>query len=88
MVNCSTQLLYDSNVICLKYKFKISKLNNNINVCFFHYVFIDSEKIIKDQQNIINKTLGLEIIGSNIITSDDIMIPSAPFKTNSKVNNM
>lgn len=48
--------------------------------------FIDTENI-KDQQKMINKTLGLEIIGSDIITSDDIMIISAPCKTNLKVNN-
>lgn len=53
-------------------------------VCKFY--FIDAEKIIKDQQTIINKTLGLEIIGSDIITSDDIMIPSTPIKPNLKVS--
>lgn len=44
----------------------------------------DAEKIIQDQQSIINKTLGLEIIGSDIITSDDIMISSTPNKPNLK----
>lgn len=48
--------------------------------------FIDAEKVIKDQQKIINKTLGLEIIGSNIITSDDIMISSIPSQPNLKVS--
>lgn len=42
--------------------------------------------MIKDQQNIINQTLGLEIIGSDIITSDDIMIPFTPTKPNLKVS--
>ncbi|XP_022171117.1 TATA-binding protein-associated factor 172 [Myzus persicae] len=44
----------------------------------------DAEKVIKDQQKIINKTLGLEIIGSNIITSDDIIISSIPSQPNLK----
>lgn len=35
----------------------------------------------------INKTLGLEIIGSEIITSDDIMIPTTPIKPSIKVSN-
>lgn len=34
----------------------------------------------------INKTLGLEIIGSDIITSDDIIIPSSISKPNLKVS--
>lgn len=50
------------------------------------FYFIDKEKIIKDQQRIINKTLGLEIIGSDIITSDDIMISSIPSQPNLKVS--
>lgn len=36
----------------------------------------------------INKTLGLEIIGSDIITSDDIIFPSSISKPNLKVNNL
>jgi len=52
----------------------------------FIFYFIDAEKIIKDQQKIINKTLGLEIIGSEIITSDDIMISSIPSQPNLKVS--
>lgn len=58
-----------------------------IHFIIYNFNFIDSEKIIKNQQQIINQTLGLEIIGSDIITSDDIMILSAPCKTNLKVNN-
>lgn len=54
---------------------------------FFH--FIEAEKIIKDQQKIINKTLGLEIIGSDLITSDDIIItPFTPNKPNLKVSTL
>lgn len=52
----------------------------------FIFYFIDRDKVIKDQQKIINKTLGLEIIGSDIITSDDIMIPSIPSQPNLKVS--
>lgn len=55
------------------------------DVVFFY--FIEAEKIIKDQQKIINKTLGLEIIGSDLITSDDIiMTPFTPNKPNLKVS--
>lgn len=52
----------------------------------FIFYFTDTEKVIKDQQKIINKTLGLEIIGSNIITSDDIMSSSIPSQPNLKVS--
>ncbi|XP_050421403.1 TATA-binding protein-associated factor 172 [Adelges cooleyi] len=38
----------------------------------------DIEKVIQSQQKIINKTLGLEILGSSIITSEDIMITPVP----------
>lgn len=48
--------------------------------------FLGTDKNIKDQQNIINKTLGLEMIGSEIITSDDIMIPTTFNKPNLKVS--
>lgn len=54
-------------------------------LCFFY--LIEAEKMIKDQQKMINKTLGLEIIGSDLITSDDIiMTPFAPNKSNLKVS--
>lgn len=52
------------------------------------FSFIDTETIVQDQQRFINKTLGLEIIGSdNIITTADIMIPSMPNTPNLKVSN-
>jgi len=63
-------------------------LVNISNLCYRFIYFIDAEKIIQDQQRIINKTLGLEIIGSDIITSDDIMISSIPIKPNLKVSNL
>lgn len=51
------------------------------------FFFLDTDNI-KEQQQKINKTLGLEIIGSSdIITSDDIMIPSTLSKPNLKVSN-
>jgi len=55
-------------------------------IMIFIFYFTDTEKVIKDQQKIINKTLGLEIIGSNIITSDDIMSSSIPSQPNLKVS--
>lgn len=55
-------------------------------ITIFIFYFTDTEKVIKDQQKIINKTLGLEIIGSNIITSDDIMSSSIPSQPNLKVS--
>lgn len=61
------------------------KLNMFFLIDLFY--FIDTEKTIKDHQQMINKTLGLEIIGSDIITSDDIMIPSRPSQPNMKVSN-
>lgn len=39
-----------------------------------------------DQQRVLNKTLGLEIIGSDIITTADIVIPSIPSIPNLKVS--
>jgi len=63
-------------------------LVNASNLCYRFIYFIDTEKIIQDQQRIINKTLGLEIIGSDIITSDDIMISSTPSKPNLKVSSL
>ncbi|XP_050546449.1 TATA-binding protein-associated factor 172 [Daktulosphaira vitifoliae] len=43
----------------------------------------ENNSLIQDQQKIINKTLGLDIIGSNIITPDDIIVtPSTEVSTN------
>lgn len=50
------------------------------------FYFIDTEKNIKHQQKMINKTLGLEILGSDIITPDDIMFQPTPSNPTLKVS--
>lgn len=54
-------------------------------MCILLY-FIDKEKMIKHQQTMINKTLGLEILGSDIITPDDIMFSPTPSNSTFKVS--